>query len=252
MPGGRAGTRAGGAGDGTDTVPAAAHEGERLPAPSAARLARPRWLDVRLLTGVLLVLGSVVLGAKVIASADDTYPVWAVTSDLGALTTLSADDLQPVDVRLGDGADRYLGTGSSPEGRVLSRPLGAGELLPRSALVDAASAGLRRVVLEVDRVSTAGLERGRVVDVYAVPAAAPGEDAPPPSLVLETVTVDAVARDGGTGLTSGGATVGVTLLVDAEQVPELLAAEEGGRVVLVQVPRSAGSQDQEQDREDEP
>jgi hypothetical protein len=208
-----------------------------LPAPVATRLARPRWLDVRLVTGVLLVLGSVVVGARVVAAADDTYDVWAVRGDLGALTTLTADDLEPVPVRLDDHAARYLGTATSPAGRVLTRPVEAGELLPASALVDAASADLRRVVLEVERVSTAGLQRGRVVDVYAVPAAAPGQDAEPPELVIEAVTVDEVSTSGG-GLASGGATLGVTLLVDAEHVPDLLAAEEGGRVVLVQVPDS--------------
>ena len=41
-----------------------------LPAPTATRLTRARWLDARLLIGLLLVLLSVVIGAKVVADAD--------------------------------------------------------------------------------------------------------------------------------------------------------------------------------------
>ena len=57
-----------------------------LPAPTATRLTRARWLDARLLIGLLLVLLSVVIGAKVVADADQRVQVWSVTHDLGADT----------------------------------------------------------------------------------------------------------------------------------------------------------------------
>ena len=59
----------------------------------AARLAIPRWGDSRLVLGLLLVMGSVLLGARLLAAADDTVPVWAVTEDLGSGTSLQPDDL---------------------------------------------------------------------------------------------------------------------------------------------------------------
>lgn len=210
-----------------------------LSKPRAARLARPRWLDVRLIVGILIVLVSVVLGARLVATVDDTYQVWSVPQDLGAGTTLTAADLVPVAVSLGDGAGRYLSASTSPVGRVLARPLARGELIPMAALLDPETAGLRKVVIEVDRVSTTGLRRGQVVDVYAVPAAAPGaESAAPPRLVVGAITVAAVTGEAG-GLSASGRTAGVTLLLDTATVPALLAAEEEGRIVLVEVPSGA-------------
>jgi hypothetical protein len=210
-----------------------------LPTPRAARLARPRWLDLRLIVGVLMVLISVVLGARLVATVDDTYEVWSVRDDLGTRTTLSAADLVSVPVNLGDGARGYLSASSSPVGRVLTRPLSRGELIPAAALKDAGTADLRRVVIEVDRVSTSGLRRGRVVDVYAVPTMEPGTKAPaPPRLVVGAVTVAAVSGEAG-GLSASGRTAGITLVLDSATVPALLAAQEQGRVVLVEVPAGA-------------
>ncbi len=48
-----------------------------LPTPVASRLRAPSWRDSRLLVGVLLVVLSVVLGAVVVARADDRVPVYA-------------------------------------------------------------------------------------------------------------------------------------------------------------------------------
>ena len=83
---------------------------DALPGPVPRRTRPPRWLDLRLVLGVLLVLGSVLLGARVVGAADATVPVWAVTGDLAAGTELHAGDLRAVDVRLGDAADAYLST----------------------------------------------------------------------------------------------------------------------------------------------
>ena len=67
--------------------------------PAPRRVRPPRWLDLRLLLGILLVLGSVLLGARVVGAADATVPVWAAAGDLAAGTELDADDLVAVDVR---------------------------------------------------------------------------------------------------------------------------------------------------------
>ena len=123
--------------------------------------------------GVLLVLGSVLLGARVVGAADATVPVWAATGDLAAGTELTAADLRPVDVRLGDAADAYLSTGTRPEGRTLARAVQAGELLPRSALDEVGE--LVQLALPVQSgYVPPGLERGQLVDVYAVADPAAG------------------------------------------------------------------------------
>src|SRR3954462_8667012 len=146
---------------------------EAAPSPVPRRVRPPRWLDLRLVLGVLLVLGSVLLGARVVGAADATVPVWAVTGDLAAGTELGADDLRAVDVRLGDAANAYLSTSTHPEGSPLSRAVRAGELLPRAALDPTTE--LVQLALPVQSgYVPPGLERGQVVDVYAVADPAAG------------------------------------------------------------------------------
>jgi hypothetical protein len=212
-----------------------------LPAPVAARLARPRWLDPRLVGGVLLVLLSVVVGAKVLADADERVRVWAVTRDLGADTRLTADDLAVRSVRLDDQAARYVSADQRLEGLVLTRPVGDGELLPVGAVARQGTGDQRRVVVQVDRLGAGGLEKGRVVDVYAVREAAAGVEPSPPDLVLSSVTVAEDVRSGGSAFGGSGSKVGIALLVDGADVPALIDAMAHGDVYLAQVPAGASS-----------
>lgn len=212
-----------------------------LPAPPASRLPRARWLDGRLLAGVLLVLLSVVLGARVLADADRRVQVWSATRDLGADTTLRGDDLRVTSVRLDGHARHYLSASEDLDGLVLTRAIGRGELLPASAVRPSGSPDHRRVVIEVDRTGVTGLAKGQVVDLYTVAEPRSGETPAPPRLVLAGVTVaeDVRAADGAFG--GGGAAAGVALLVGADDVPDVLGAAASGRVYVVQVPTGGGA-----------
>ena len=210
-----------------------------LPSPSASRLPRARWLDTRLLLGVLLVLLAVVLGAKVLADADERVEVWSVTRDLGSDTMLTPSDVTVAAVRLDETARSYVAASEDVDGVVLTRPVGRGELLPLSAVADDAAPDLRRVVIEVDRYGVTGLDKGRVVDVYVVPdEAVGGADQAPPELVLGSVTVAEGGRGEG-GFGASGDRAAVTLLVESGDVPSMIDAVAHGSVYLVHVP--AGS-----------
>lgn len=211
-----------------------------LPAPRATRLPRARWLDVRLLLGLLLVLLSVVVGAKVLADADRRVEVWSVTRDLGADTPLTAADLRRTRVNLSGATGRYLSAAQDLDGLVLTRPVGRGELVPLAAVAPAGGREKRRLVIEVDRFGVAGLQRGRVVDVYVVRQTPSGADPAPPELVLAGVTVAEDVRSGSGAFVGSGATSGVALLVDRLDVPALIDAVANGDVYLVQVPAGAG------------
>jgi hypothetical protein len=212
-----------------------------LPTPRAARLRGARWLDTRLVLGVLLVLVSVVVGAKVLAAADETVEVWAVTRDLGADTTLEAADVTRRSVRLDEVAGRYLSAAEPPRGLVLRRPVGKGELLPLSAVGTAARPDLRRVVIEVDRFGAAGLRKGGVVDVYAVRQEASGAAPAKPQLVLAGVTVAENVDAGGRSFGGSGAKSGLTLSVAGAEVAALIDAVAHGTVYVVQVPTAVDS-----------
>lgn len=102
--------------------------------PSARRVAAPSWLDFRLILGILLVIASVVVGARVFAGADKSVEVWGMAHDVGSGTYLAAQDVKKVRIRLYTDPDAYLPAGERPPvGSVLSIPMKAGQLLPRSA-----------------------------------------------------------------------------------------------------------------------
>jgi hypothetical protein len=214
-------------------APAAVTEG--LPGPAPRRVRPPRWLDLRLVLGVLLVLGSVLLGARVVSSADATVPVWAATGDLAPGTELTADDLVAVDVRLDDAAGAYLSTGTRPEGRMLSRAVHAGELLPRSALEEPAELVQLALPVQAGYVPP-GLARGQLVDVYAVadPAAgatgvADGSVTP----VVRTAPVQAISGRSDGVLATSSTAVQVVIAVAADEAPDVLAAIAGRPLVVV-------------------
>lgn len=206
-----------------------------LPTPRAARLPRARWLDTRLLLGLLLVLTSVAVGAKLFAEADERVRVWAVTRDLGPQTTLARGDLVTRAVRLDQTAGRYVSADEDIAGLVLTRPVGRHELVPVTALTGARAADQRRVAIEVDRAGAAGLAKGRVVDVYAVPETRSGAEPARAELVLAGATVAEDVRTA-TGFGAGGGTAGVALYVAGPDVPRLIDAVAHGTVYLVQVP----------------
>lgn len=213
--------------------------------PPARRLARPRWLDPRLLGGVLLVLVSVVLGARLVGSAEDGDAVWAASRDLAAGTTVQADDLEVTTVRLAGSAAAYVDASRpAPAGYVLVRDVGAGELVPAAALSDASEGADRRLVsVPVDQHHfPAGLSRGQRVDVYVVAAASVGTTgpAPAPELVLPDAVVAQVSgADGGFGSAGGG--LGFVLEVAAADVPAVVAAVASGTIQLVRLPSAGGS-----------
>ncbi len=207
-----------------------------LPAARAARLPRARWLDARLLIGLLLVLLSVVLGARAFAAADHRVQVWSATRDLGSDTPLGRDVLTPRSVNLDSSTARYLAASEDPTGMVLTRPVGRGELVPVAAVGRTQDAGRRKIVIEVDRSGVTGLPKGRVVDLYAVRDAGSGASPAPAQLVLAGVTVAEDVRSASGAFGGSGAQVGVALLVDTAQVPAVIDAVARGTVYLVQVP----------------
>ena len=168
--------------------------------PSPRRVRPPRWLDLRLVLGVLLVLGSVLLGSRVVASAD-----------------------------------AYLSTSTRPEGRTLSRSLRSGELLPRAALEEASE--LVQLALPVQSgYVPPGLERGQVVDVYAVADPAAGATGVADGSVTPVVrgaTVQAVSGRSDGVLSTPTTAIQVVVAVGADDAPAVLGAIAGRPLVVV-------------------
>lgn len=208
-----------------------------LPTRPASRLSSPSWLDLRLLLGIALVLGSVVVGAKLLASADRYQQVWMTTRDVAAGSVLSKDDLAVAEVRFRASASSYIAVGGrNPAGMHVVRPMLAGELLPREAVTDAAPDGVRLLTVPVQRFNLPkDLRSGVAVDVYVAPKPEGGVSEPP-RVVLGNVIVDGTVNDSTYGGAAAGGTIGVVLRVAEDDALPVIAALQEGSLHLVRIP----------------
>ncbi|MFL6139068.1 MAG: SAF domain-containing protein [Frankiaceae bacterium] len=209
--------------------------------PPARRLVLPRWLNGRLAAGLLLVLVSTLLGAKVVAASDDRQPVWAARHDFPAGYQIRPSDLTAVRVRLGSAAAHYVAaTAAVPSGYVLRRPVRAGELVPGDALAAPTAVDpARRVVAVAVKAGhwPQDLTAGDLVDVYAT-SRADGATPAPASLVLAAVPVQRVPGSDRSVFAGGDSGVAVELSVAAADVAALIGAVEASDIDLV---RESGS-----------
>jgi hypothetical protein len=210
-----------------------------LPEPSATRLKSPSWLDGRLVIGVVLVLLSVVVGAKIIASSQRYDVMWAATRDIAPGTTLIKADLVQVDVRFKDHGAVYISAaGASPVGRVTVSPLANGQLIPLAAVPSTPPPAVRLVTIPVERLH---MPRGNdlhgvQVDLYVTPKTLSGDVQAKPQLVLANVTIADTIVDSSLGGDGGS---GVVLSVPVAFVDTVVAAAQLGSVDLVRVPVTA-------------
>src|SRR4051794_3673045 len=142
----------------------------QLAEPTAKRLQRPSWRDARLLVGVLLVLLGTVLGARLVAGADDRVPMYAAATAVRPGDRLTTDNLRRVDVQLGDQSGRYLMAASAvPEDAYAPRDVPEGELVPASAVGSRSAVTVQPVTVEVDAAAVRGQPPNAVVDVWVSP-----------------------------------------------------------------------------------
>jgi len=220
--------------------------------PTPRRLQAPRWLNFRLIAGVLLVLVSVIAGARIVTAADNSDMVWAAETDLAAGTVLADGDLRAVPVNLADAGQAYVLSSADPVGRALASPIGAGELLPLSLLAETSTLVDIALPIAASFVPPS-LQRGQLVDVYAIDAtptiAAPSVPSPPESedqapqsptsptsgvvtVVIEAAVVQLIAGRSDGALSIGSSTVQVVISVEADRASEVFAAIAGRELAL--------------------
>lgn len=175
--------------------------------PPATRAGRPGWRDPRLWVGLLVVAVSVVAGARVLASADDTVGVWAVGTDVGPGARIVPENLVAHRVRFADGADLagyFTVDQELPTDLRLVRAVGAGELLPRAAVSgDGTTAGSVELPVAVDSEQVPpSVQPGSVVDLYLAGRGA---------VLTEVTVVDAPVPDATFGSTTGHRQLVVTV-----------------------------------------
>jgi hypothetical protein len=149
------------------------------------------------------------------------------------------DALAVREVRLGNDETLYhLVADGVPDSAVVTRTVGAGELVPRSAVGEAEAVDLRPVVVPLGLAVPADLGPGTVVDLWLAPPAAvaglgqQAAEAPVPALVAAELVVARVSKEDSVLSSSTGTSV--ELLVPRLDLPDVLAAlSSDGQLVAV-------------------
>jgi hypothetical protein len=207
------------------------------PAPSPRRLSRPKWFNVRVVGGILLVIAAIVVGARVMAAGSQTTPVWAAERSLAAGTVIGPGDLTAVEVNLGDHAGAYLAPGAdSPVGMTLVAPLAAGELLAGSAVTQTGSGRVIAVAVAPEHMPP-GVDHGATIDLYLTREATPGSAAGATTeLIGRDLTVQRVSAPAAGGLS--GATSNryqLSVLLPADVADKLVRVLPTGEPIVVLV-----------------
>ena len=213
----------------------------RPDSPSATRPQRRWWSDTRVVFGVLLVVGCMLIGVRLFSTGSDEVEVWQVQRDLAAGAELSIEDLARIAVSP-QLAAHYFPVDVIPDRPIFTSVL-AGELLDPNNFRQEVTETLRRVTVPVEPLhAPVNLAPGDLVDLWSTPDVDLGARVQP-ELVLAgqlVVGVDIDAR----GFASD---YGVVLEIDQADAGAVLAAVRSGQIDLVGVPladrRSAYSSD---------
>lgn len=191
-----------------------------FPSPRPRRISTPRWFDLRLVLGIVLVLTAVLVGALVVARARHTDKQVAVTRDLAAGTRLRSGDVRLIDVQLPDDVRQdaaYLTDPDQAVGRVLNRPLRRGELVPAGVLT---ATGGAQTTMSVPLAADAApaLGRGERIVVWLSTRSCPS------TVLLPDVTVQDVRTAAAGGFSAAGAGQNVVVSVTPALAQRVVAA----------------------------
>lgn len=194
--------------------------------PSAVGSRTRRYRDPRLVIGLVLVTVSITAVVGIVALADEGHEVLVAPRLLVEGERVNGADLESRRVVLGIDTHGYLTADDVPaSGLVITRTVGAGELVPLSAVGDVRGPQSTTVVVTVSTALGATVRPGDRLDLWAAPAEEAGRFGAPTVIASATQLVRTVAAE---GIVASGEAGRIELLVPRRDVARILFALANG------------------------
>lgn len=187
----------------------------------------------RMLVAVSLFLASIAASFLIAFISHQGSVYWVVKSPVPIGAHITRENVDLVKITLARGTSGYLPSGISPVGQVTKRALNKGEILHQSALTQSSEAltseSISLAVRATDMPSS--IQPGDLVSIYQLHDVRNGESAIDPRLIISPVFIEEIS--GKEGNFSGD--LSITVSLNRNDVPSLLAGTTSGRLVIVAV-----------------
>lgn len=180
--------------------------------------------DWKVLAGLGLIAASILIGVVLFRDDDMSVVAWQASRDMPAGVTVTDADFDPVRVDLGEVGGGYA---TEPSAGVLTRPMLAGELLPRDAIGEAVDVEHRMLTLPVEPLHAPDISSGDLIDVWTT-----NQETGETVLAISDVYVVSVMED----MIGAGGESGIVVTVPVTQIDTMVAALRSGVVDVVRVP----------------
>lgn len=201
------------------------------------RAPRSFWFDPRFAIGVGLVTLSVLGVVGVVSVADTSVQVYAARSTLSPGDRIDAGDLVSRSVRLGATSSLYLSEHEVPrDGLVVTKAVAAGELVPASAVGNAAGLRVASIVVTVHGQLAQSIVAGAVVDLWSARETDNRAFGPPSVLVSSATVVRVIQSEGIIADRSGNSVEVLVPRTKTARVLEAIANADAISLVPVSIP----------------
>jgi hypothetical protein len=155
---------------------------------------------------------------------------WAIARPIPSGNQITKEDLKIIGMSLNAKEHDYISSSTNPIGLVTTRSFLANELVDIRYLRDIAQSALEELSIAVASSDIPmNTKVGDYVSIFLLQDAQSGEAGAPPTRILSRVFISELDRSA----SNFGSTISLTLSLDQELVPALLAASSKGRLVLV-------------------
>lgn len=186
-----------------------------------------------MLVAVTLFLASIAASVGIAFLSNQGTMYWVITTPIPAGTLITDQNVALTKIKLSRASQGYLSSSISPVGKITQRLISEGEILHQSALTQSSKALTSESVSLAVRSTDIPprIQPGDLVSIYQLQDSRNGEAVSEPVLVTSPVFVEEIS--GKEGNFSGS--LSVTVSLNRNQVPTLLAGTTSGRLVIVAI-----------------